>query len=129
MVVATLLLTVLFDLSAIASLGSAVALLIFTLVSIAHLRVRKDTGARIGLLLLALVTTATTFAVFASTTLADEPATMTALVAIIVLAIGLDLTWKWIADRREGDGGQVVDPTVEASETPERQLTGTSPGA
>ncbi len=100
--------------------------MIFTLVSIAHLRVRKDTGARIGVLLLALVTTATTFAVFASTTLADEPATMTALVAIIVLAIGLDLTWKWVAHRREGDGGRTEDLAVHADE---RQLTGTSPGA
>jgi amino acid transporter len=126
MVAATLLLTVLFDLSAIASLGSAVALLVFTLVSIAHLRVRKDTGARIGVLSLALVTTAATFAVFASTTLAEEPATMTALVVIIVLAMGLDLAWKWIARRRHDDGGQVVDATVEASGTPRASIAGTS---
>jgi amino acid transporter len=125
MVVATLILTVFFDLSAIASLGSAVALLIFTLVSIAHVRVRRETGARMGLILLALVTTASTFAVFASTTLADEPATMTALVVIIVLAVALDLVWKWIAQRRAGRGGHDVDE-LGASEP--RVLTGATPG-
>ena len=44
MVVGTVFLTVSFDLSAIASIGSAVALLVFTLVTIGHLRVRGDTG-------------------------------------------------------------------------------------
>ena len=91
MVVATLFLTVFFDLSAIASLGSAVALLVFTIVSIAHLRVRQETEARLGFLVLALLTTATTFAVFASTTLIEEPATMAVLAAVIGLAIVLDL--------------------------------------
>jgi amino acid transporter len=106
MVAGTLVLTVFFDLTAIASLGSAVALLVFTLVSIAHLRVRHDTGARLFVLLLALATTATTFAVFASTTLREEPATTTALVVIIALAIGLDFLWKLIAGRRAAhDGG------------------------
>ncbi len=110
MVAATLFLAVFFDLSAIASLGSAVALMIFTLVSIAHLRVRRHTGARVGVLILALATTSTTLAVFASTTLKDEPATMTALVAVIALAIGLDLVWKTIAHRRDHVGEHdVVD--------------------
>lgn len=127
MVVATLFLTMFFDLSAIASLGSAVALLIFTLVTIAHLRVRHDTGARIGVLLLALVTTATTFAVFVSTTLKDEPATMTAFVGIIGLAIVLDLAWKWIAHRRAGHGTPAIDETPEVVER--RHPVGSIPGA
>lgn len=126
MVVATLLLTVLFDLSAIASLGSAVALLIFTLVSIGHLRVRRETGARIGLVLLSVVTTGTVFAVFASTTLADEPATMATLVGVIVLAIVLDLTWKWIARRRRGAEQQVEEERIEH---PGRHPVGAAPGA
>jgi amino acid transporter len=125
MVVATLLLTVFFDLSAIASLGSAVALLIFTLVSIGHLRVRRETGARIGVVLLAVVTTATVFAVFTSTTLAEEPATMATLVGVIVLSIVLDLTWKSIAHRREG-GGHVEIPDAEAER---RHAVGATPGA
>lgn len=128
MVVATVSLTVFFDLSAIASLGSAVALLIFTLVSIAHLRVRHDTGARVMVLLLALVTTATTFAVFVSTTLKDEPATMTAFVVIIGLAVGLDLVWKWIAHRRAGHGASAIYETPEAV-VERRHPVGSIPGA
>jgi amino acid transporter len=128
MVVATVLLTVFFDLSAIASLGSAVALLIFTLVTISHLRVRHDTGARIGVLLLALVTTASTFAVFVSTTLKDEPATMTAFVVIIGLAVGLDLVWKSIAHRRDGHGTPVIDETP-GTVVERRHPVGSTPGA
>lgn len=128
MVVATVSLTVFFDLSAIASLGSAVALLIFTLVSIAHLRVRHDTGARVMVLLLALVTTATTFAVFVSTTLKDEPATMTAFVVIIGLAVGLDLVWKSIAHRRAGHATPVIDETPETV-VERRHPVGSTPGA
>ena len=127
MMVATVFLTVFFDLSAIASLGSAVALLIFTLVSIAHLRVRHDTGARVMVLLLALVTTATTFAVFVSTTLKDEPATMTALVVILALAVALDLVWKRIAHRRAGHGTRVIDE-AQGTVVKRRQLVGSTPG-
>ncbi|MGZ8614026.1 MAG: hypothetical protein ACXWX4_05015 [Actinomycetota bacterium] len=116
-----------FDLSAIASLGSAVALLIFTLITIAHLRVRHETGARIGILLLALLTAGTTLVVFMSTTLAEEPATMAALVGVIGLSIVLDLVWKRIARRREGDAGPGIDDT--AMEAPERHLVGSTPGA
>ena len=42
-----------FDLTAIASIGSAVALLVFTLISVGHLRVRHETGANVILLVLA----------------------------------------------------------------------------
>ena len=43
-----ILLVVLFDLSAVASIGSAVALGIFALVTIGHLRIRADTGAHLA---------------------------------------------------------------------------------
>ena len=39
-----------FDLSAIASIGSAVALVVFTLVTFGHLRIRRETGAQAWLL-------------------------------------------------------------------------------
>src|SRR5262249_46640720 len=41
-----------FDLSAIASIGSAVALLIFVMITAAHLRVRGETGASLVMLIL-----------------------------------------------------------------------------
>ena len=49
-------LAVAFKLDAIASIGSAVALLIFTLITVAHLRVRHETGASAVMLWLAIAT-------------------------------------------------------------------------
>ena len=51
------LLAVGFSLTAIASIGSAAALLIFTLVTVGHLRVRSQTGAKTAILVLGVVTT------------------------------------------------------------------------
>ena len=45
---AAIVLAIFFDLSAIASIGSAVALVVFTLVTFGHLRIRHETGARRG---------------------------------------------------------------------------------
>jgi amino acid transporter len=114
MVAATLLLVLAFDLSAIASLGSAVALLIFALITVGHLRVHRDTGARVGMLLLALVTTGATLVVFTATTLMEEPATMAALIGALALSIVLDFVWKRIARRRGGHPGG--DVTVSAKQ-------------
>ena len=49
-----LVLAVAFDLSSIASIGSAIALVVFTLVTVGHIRARGETGARLPVLLLAL---------------------------------------------------------------------------
>ena len=48
--VAAIILAVGFDLSSIASLGSVIALLVFALVTVGHLRVRSDTGANLFVL-------------------------------------------------------------------------------
>lgn len=92
--VLAIVLTMFFDLTAIASIGSAVALVVFALVTFGHLRIRDDTGARLWLLVLADVTTVVVLAAFAVTTLTEEPATAVALVAIVVLSVVLDLLWK-----------------------------------
>lgn len=92
--VAAILLAVLFDLTAIASIGSAVALLVFTLVTLGHLRIRRETGARTWLLVLADVTTAVVLVSFAVTTLVHEPGTIVALVGIVVLSVVLDVVWS-----------------------------------
>lgn len=83
-----------FDLTAIASIGSAIALLVFTLVSAGHVRVRQQTGAQLWLLLLAVASTVTVLVTFAVTTLVDEPATFVTIGAILALAIVLDAIWK-----------------------------------
>jgi amino acid transporter len=104
MAVFTLLLVVAFDLSAIASLGSAVALIVFSLVTLAHFRVREQTGARVVVLLVALVSTLGTLAVFASTTLVDQPATAVALLVIVLGAVVVDQLWSRTRDRRAAAG-------------------------
>ena len=78
------------DLSAIASIGSAVALMIFLLVVIAGWRRRKDTGSNPAIIVLALAITATVLAFFAVDTLQAAPATFVAIIAITLLAVVLD---------------------------------------
>jgi amino acid transporter len=95
---AAIVLAVGFDLTSIASLGSAVALIVFTLVTAGHLRVHRETGARPWLLVVAIVSTVVVLATFAVTTLVDEPGTAVALVAILLLSILLDLGWKHSRD-------------------------------
>jgi amino acid transporter len=102
-VVIAIVLVLFFDLNAIASLGSAVALVVFTVVTLGHLRIRTETGARLWLLVLAEITTVVVLVAFAVTTLVDEPGTAVAFVAIIVLSVVLDLVWKNRAGRRQAE--------------------------
>jgi amino acid transporter len=91
---ACLLLAVLFDLTAIASIGSAVALLIFVLITAAHLRIRRNTGASTLVLVLAIVAAGVVLVTFVVTDLIYEPASMVALLAILALGTALDVGWK-----------------------------------
>jgi amino acid transporter len=102
--VVAIILAVGFDLTSIASIGSAIALVVFTLVTAGHLRVRAETGANTLLLALAIVTTVVVLLAFAFTTLVDEPATAVTLVAILLLSIALDVGWKLKRD------AQLVSP-------------------
>lgn len=101
MAVLAIVLVIGFDLNKIASIGSAVALLVFSAVSVAHLRLFRKTGASVIVLVVGLVATLGTFVVFCTTTLIDEPATAIALVAIIALAVILDFGWKAAAKGRQ----------------------------
>jgi amino acid transporter len=92
--IACLLLAVLFDLDAIASIGSAVALLIFTLITAAHFRVRADTGASAVVLTIALASAGVVLLTFVFTTLIHETASMITLLAILGLSVALDVGWK-----------------------------------
>lgn len=92
-VVLVLLLAALVDLTAIASLGSAVALAIFLVVSVAAFKLRHETGSRTVVLVAAIVLTVVVLLVFAVQTLRTEPETFVAIIAILVLAVGLDVVW------------------------------------
>ena len=94
-----------FDLSAIASIGSAVALMIFAFVTLAHLRVYRETGAKAWVLVLALAVIAVTLLTFVFTTLVHEPASIVTILAILVSSVGLDIGWSTKRDRMEIRGG------------------------
>ncbi|MET1016686.1 MAG: APC family permease [Leifsonia flava] len=98
-----------FDLTSIASIGSAVALLVFSTVSVGHFRLYRETGASVVVLAIGLIATLGTLIVFCTTTLVNEPATAIALVVIIALAVLVDLLWKRMRTSREA-----ADPREQA---------------
>jgi len=111
-----------FDLTAIASIGSAVALTVFAMISGGHLRVREHTGASTVLLVLAVTTTVVVLATFALTTLVEEPGTAIALVAILALSAVIDLLWKRRRDT------SVAPPTGHEPEPEPAEGNGDGPG-
>jgi L-asparagine transporter-like permease len=107
--VAILVLT--YDLNAIASIGSAVALTVFALVTVAHLRLRAETGARLGVLVLSLAATTLALLAFVIGELIYEPASIVALIVILVLCIAVDLVWTRVGRLgRDDEAGQTAAP-------------------
>lgn len=92
--VAIVLMAVLFDLGAIASVGSAVVLAISVLVTIAHLRMTQDTQASKAILWIALLSALGAVLVFAVYTLITDPMTFVALTVTIILAWLVE--WIWV---------------------------------
>jgi amino acid transporter len=103
-VIVVLLLANFVDLTAIASLGSAVALAIFLITSIAAYRLMAETGSRTSLLLAGILLTIVVLLVFAVQTLLTEPLTFVAIIGILAFAIVLDLVWSRIRARRIAAG-------------------------
>ena len=83
-----------FDLNAIASIGSAIALIVFTLITASHFGVRHETGANPIVLAIGVASTVTVLIAFTFTTLVDEPGTAIALVVILVISVCADQVWK-----------------------------------
>ncbi|MDF2735564.1 MAG: amino acid transporter [Chloroflexota bacterium] len=103
--VVVVVMVVFFDLSAIASIGSAVALMIFALVTAGHLRIRAETGARLSLLVLALATTGVTLLTFIFTTLIQEPSSIVTLLVILAASVALDAGWARVRSGRTAATG------------------------
>jgi amino acid transporter len=105
-----ILLSILFDVTAIASIGSAVALAIFALVTVAHLRMADETKASRAVLYLALLATILAMVLFAWYTLLTSPETFVILVVTIILAWVAEAIWRRISKRRleagEKEAGQ-----------------------
>jgi amino acid transporter len=99
------------DLSAIASVGSAIALVVFTLVAVAGFRRRADTGANVVLAVAAIVVAATVLVFFAVDTLQNEPGTFVAILAIAALSVVLDALWRRRRDRPSPAAQAPAEPT------------------
>jgi amino acid transporter len=92
--IASIAFVLLFDLSAVASIGSAIALVVFTLITAGHLRVRSETGAKAWLLWLGVLSSGIVLVAFALTTLVDEPGTAVAMLMILAFGVAIDFAWK-----------------------------------
>jgi amino acid transporter len=82
------------DLSAIASVGSAVALMIFLLVGVGGYRRRAETGSNPLIVLLAIAVTGIVLVFFAVDTARNAPETFIAIVAIAAVAVIFDALWN-----------------------------------
>ncbi len=96
-----LLVSNLVDLSAIASLGSAVSLVVFLVVGLSGLRLRNETGSKAWVILLTMTATAVVLVLFGIDTARNAPQTFTAMIGLVVLAVVLDVVWKRIRAQRE----------------------------
>jgi amino acid transporter len=91
-----ILVTLLFDLSGIAMMGSAAFLLVYAAVNAGHLRVLKQTGANAVIVWLSILTCLAMFAILSVYTWQQQPAAIVALVLIAAasfVAEGLYRRW------------------------------------
>jgi amino acid transporter len=93
-VVLVLILANAFDLSAIASLGSAVSLVVFLVVGVAGLRLRSESGSKARVIVITMLATAVVLVLFAIDTARNAPETFAAMLVLVALAIVLDAVWK-----------------------------------
>jgi amino acid transporter len=83
-----------FDLSTIASIGSAVALAIFALVGVSGIKLRAQTGSKLVILLAAVIGTLVVLVLFCIDTAQNEPRVFIAMLVIFVLTVIFDVLWK-----------------------------------
>lgn len=94
----------LFNLSAIASVGSAVSLSVFVLVGIAGYRLRDQIKGKPAILALAVAAAGFVLLLFfVVDTLRNDPSTFAAIVVLVVLAVALDFLWKRAKTKAESD--------------------------
>lgn len=91
--IVTAVVAVTLDLTAIASLGSAVSLAVFIMAGFAHLRVLDQTGANRWIIWAAIITALLTFLAFLVSTWIDAPSTVVILLVVVGFAVLLDLVW------------------------------------
>jgi amino acid transporter len=92
--------TLVFDLSGIAMMGSAAFLIVYAVVNAGHLRVMDQTGARASIVWLSLITCLIVFAMLAVYTFRQQPAAIAALVIIAVVSFVLEAAYRKLTMRR-----------------------------
>ena len=97
------------DLSAIASVGSATALVLFLFICTSAYRLRAETGSSVLMIFLAGAVTAIVLVAFSVDTARNAPETFTAMIVILVLAVVLDALW------RRSRGPAASEPTATAA--------------
>ena len=89
-----ILLTLTFDLSGIAMMGSAAFLLVYAAVNAGHLRVLRQTGASAPIVWLSLITCMVMFVVLAVYTYRQQPAAIAALAAIAAASFAAEWGYR-----------------------------------
>jgi amino acid transporter len=102
------------DLSAIASVGSAVSLMVFLLVGLAGWRRRVDTNSNPVIVLLAIAVIAIVLGFFAVDTVQTAPDTFIAIVLLGILAIVLDAVFR----QKQPHGRSPSPPEVQTTPSP-----------
>ena len=87
----SLIIPLLLDLTTIAAIGGVLALLIFGPIIVGHVQIYRETGARLRLLVLAMLTTVILLAGCGLEILLNGPTTMMTVIAIAGLAVILDV--------------------------------------
>jgi amino acid transporter len=82
------------DLSAIASVGSAVSLIVFVLVGVAGYRRRADTGSSLAVVVASIAVSVVVLAFFAVDIVRNDLGTFIGIVAISILAVVLDAVFR-----------------------------------
>jgi hypothetical protein len=97
--VLTLLFVNVFDIGALASIGSAVSLAVFVLVGVAALRLREEIAAQTWVIVGAIGASGIALGFFVVDTFHHDRKAFWAMIAIIVLGIAIDVIWKRVRDR------------------------------
>jgi amino acid transporter len=95
----TLLFVNVFDIGALASIGSAVSLAVFLLVGLAGLRLRTEISARAWVIVAAIAASAVALGFFVVDTYHHDRRAFWAMIAIVLLGVAADLIWKRVRDR------------------------------
>jgi amino acid transporter len=103
----TLLFVNVFDLGALASIGSAVSLAVFVLVGVAAIRLRGTIAARLSILLAGVLFSVLVLVFFAVDIYRNDRPAFWTMVVLPVLALALDTAWK----RRRTGATATSDPS------------------